>query len=289
MFVMAAANFIGGMITRASIREFVINATAVGCVVAVGAVITVIAGTILFIPINRKKIADRAARAEQRVAEAAKFETLYWDEYDALMVLTTPIRAATANPVTERSPQGDAVTMVYLPDRVAFGYYTNRKNGTSYPQLETVARKYLVDNAQRDVAKCAYADRRQSKTAATHDNDIVDLGNLGNPGNPGNPGDSGDLGVVESKSATDSTAPPPTGGGIFAMFRRYNRKPAAASGSSGSAEAPLEYTRFVYLGSMHDYTASSSSASDSTASDSDAIDYAEFKRLKMAKIKNGQD
>jgi hypothetical protein len=286
MFVMAAANFIGGMITRASIREFVINATAVGCVVAVGAVITVIAGTILFIPINRKKIADRAARAEQRVAEAAKFETLYWDEYDAMMVLKTPIRAATANPVTERSPQGDAVTMVYLPDRVAFGYYTNRKNGTSYPQLETVARKYLVDNAQRDVAKCAYADRRQSNTAAMHDNDIVDLGNPGNTGNTGNPGD---LGVVESKSATDSSAPT-TSGGIFAMFRRYNRKPAAASGSSGSTGAPLEYTRFVYLGSMHDYdyTASSSSASDSTASDYDAIDYAEFKRLKMAKIENGQ-
>jgi hypothetical protein len=283
------------------VARFFTSATTVGCVIALGAAATVIAGTILWIPYSRKKIADRALRVEVRaalqavaVAEAAKFETLYWDEYDALLTATAATAAATtatANPVTEYSPQGDAVTMVYLPDRSAFGYYTDRKSSISYPQLETVARKYLVDNAQSDVAKQAYADRR-SKTATTQDSDVVDLG-------------------PESKTvSTPAPAPAPApapdtpaasgGGGIFAMFRRYNRKPASASASASAltdkADAPLEYTRFVYLGSMHDYeiknknkrahpssssSSSSSSASEST-SDCDAIDYAEFKRLKTA-------
>jgi len=162
------ARCIGGAAMRANIREIFTSATTIGCVFALGAAATVIAGTLLWIPYTRKRIADRIEQREAAVAEAAKFETLYWDEYDALLAATTTAATAattaTANPVTDQSPQGDSVTMVYLPDRSAFGYYTNRKNSISYPQLETVARKYLVDNAHRDAAKQAYADRR-SKTA----------------------------------------------------------------------------------------------------------------------------
>ena len=292
------ARCIGGAAMRANIREIFTSATTVGCIIVLGAAATAIAGTLLWIPYTRKRIADRIEQREAAVAEAAKFETLYWDEYDALLAATTTAAtatataAATANPVTDQSPQGDAVTMVYLPDRTAFGYYTNRKNSISYPQLETVARKYLIDNAHRDAAKKAYADRRsKTKTAtqatqatqATPDTDIVDLG-------------------LESKTvaattatataAAAATAAASTGGGIFAMFRRYNRKPASASASTDKAdEAPLEYTRFVYLGSMHDYenknnnkrtSESSSSSASESASDCDAaIDYAEYKRLKI--------
>ena len=286
------------------VARFFTSATTVGCVIALGTAATVIAGTILWIPYSRKKIADRASRLEVRaalqavaVAEAAKFETLYWDEYDALLTAATATAtaAATSNPVTEYSPQGDAVTMVYLPDRSAFGYYTDRKSGISYPQLETVARKYLVDNAQSDVAKQAYADRRSKTKVATApailDTDVVDLGT-----------ESKESKSVASVSASASASASAAGGGgggggIFAMFRRYNRKPTSASASTDRAdEAPLEFTRFVYLGSMHDYeiknknkrahTSSSSSSSSSSASEStsdcDAIDYAEFKRLKTA-------
>ena len=284
------ARCLGGAAMRANIREILTSATTVGCVIALGAAATVFAGTILWIPYTRKKMADRSEQCAAAVAEAAKavkFETLYWDEYDALLTAATTT-ATTENPVTEHSPQGDAVTMVYLPDRSAFGYYTDRKSSISYPQLETIARKYLVDNAQRDVAKRAYADRRsKTKTATTTattaeslDTDVVDLGT-----------ESKDSNSVASASAS-AAGGGGGGGGIFAMFRRYNRKPASASASSDKAdEAPLEYTRFVYLGSMHDYanknkrasSASSASSASGSASDSDAaIDYADFKRLKIA-------
>ena len=145
-----AAKFIGGI----TLHDFLTNVATVGCVVALGAAATMIASTLIAIPYNRKKMADRAARVEQRVAEAVKFEARYWAEYDELMRLTprptdAELPSATlAKPVTEYSMQGDKVTMVYLPDRIAFGYYTDRKNGISYPHLETIARKYLVDNAR---------------------------------------------------------------------------------------------------------------------------------------------
>ena len=281
---------------RANIREIFTSATTVGCIIVLGAAATAIAGTLLWIPYTRKRIADRSERHAAAVAEAAKFETLYWDEYDALLAATTTAAAATAataNPVTDQSPQGDSVTMVYLPDRTAFGYYTNRKNSISYPQLETVARKYLVDNAHRDAAKQAYADRR-SKTAtpattattattATPDTDVVDLGSESKTV-------AATTATATAAAAAATAAAASTGGGIFAMFRRYNRKPASASASTDKAdEAPLEYTRFVYLGSMHDYenknnnkrTSESSSASESASDCDAAIVYAEYKRLKI--------
>lgn len=266
-----AAKFIGGI----TLHDFLTNVATVGCVVALGAAATMIAGTLIAIPYSRKKMADRAARVEQRVAEAVKFETLYWAEYDVLMRPTdAELPCSTlAKPVTECSMHGDKVTMVYLPDRAAFGYYTDRKNGISYPHLETIARKYLVDNARWDIAKCAYADRRPKQPQPT-DNEVIVLGSS------------------SSSSSASAAAETGGGGGIFAMFRRYNRKPAAASaatsgsgGGSGSGDPPLEYTRFVYLGSMHDFsdeaTNSSELSTSTSASDGDSVvDYAEYKRLK---------
>jgi hypothetical protein len=306
MFTLARC--IGGAVMRANIREIFTSATTVGCVIVLGAAATAIAGTLLWIPYTRKRVADRIEQRAAAVAEAAKFETLYWDEYDALLA-STAATATTATAVTEYSPQGDAVTMVYLPDRIAFGYYTDRKNGISYPQLETVARKYLVDNAQRDTAKQAYADRRSktaTATATTQDSDVVDLGLEPNNTATAAATPAAATPAAAAAAATSGTASS-TGGGIFAMFRRYNRKPASASTAPNASadkaeEAPLEYTRFVYLGSMHDYeiknknkrssessSSSSSSASDSTSDCDAAIDYAEFKRLKFENgIRSGE-
>ena len=275
-----AAKFIGGI----TLHDFLTNVATVGCVVALGAAATMIASTLIAIPYNRKKMADRAARVEQRVAEAVKFETLYWAEYDELMRPTdAELPCSTlAKPVTECSMHGDKVTMVYLPDRAAFGYYTDRKNGISYPHLETIARKYLVDNARWDIAKRAYADRRPKQPQPT-DNEVIVLGSSS----------SGSSSSSSSASAAAETGGGGGGGGgIFAMFRRYNRKPAAASaatsgsgGGSGSGDPPLEYTRFVYLGSMHDFSdeatnSSELSTSTSTSDGDSVVDYAEYKRLK---------
>jgi hypothetical protein len=271
-----------------TLRESVCGATRAGCIVVLGAAATIFAGTVLWIPHIRKRSAERAAAAAAMSADAAaavKFETLYWDEYDRLLATAAPATATTATTattaaVTERSPQGDVITMVYLSDRDAFGYYTDRKNGITYSQLETVARKYLVDHSQREIAVRAYADRR-SKTAGKsptttsagaddgdNDSDVIDLGGGGSSS-------------AKSATATDAAVKTETSGGIFAMFRRYNRKPAAVTvPASGSGEAPLEYTRFVYLGPMHEFNANTN-AVESASTDCDAIDYAEFKRMKF--------
>ena len=158
-----------------------------------------------------------------------------------------------AAPTTLTTPRGDVVTMTYAKDRAAFGYYTDRKDNLTYTQLETVARSFLVRNSLPDLAREAYADRRIRAT-----DPVV---------------------VVEAVAAHQAPAPAAKsgsggGGGIFAMFRKYNRKPEDAP-----KNAPLEYTRFVYLGTMRDYDAPVKVTWDADCCDQpyENIDYADFK------------
>ena len=248
------------------------HAVTVGCVVAMGTAATLIAGTILWSSHSRKlsnKLGDRLlkrehARKQQQDALRAdiEFDALLWAEYDAMLLLSAPAvalasgAASGAAPITLTTPRGDVVTMTYANDRSAFGYYTDRKDNVTYAQLETVARSFLVRNSRPDLAREAYADRRIRVP---------------------------DPVVVVTAAADEAPAPAPApaaaksgGGGIFAMFRKYNRKP-----EDPPKNAPLEYTRFVYLGTMRDYDALVRVKWDADCCDQPYenidIDYADFK------------
>jgi hypothetical protein len=233
------------------------HAVTVGCVVAMGTAATLIAGAVLWNSQSRNitnNLRDRIlkreyARKQKHDALRAdiEFDALLWPEYDA-MLLSAPAGAMAAGasgaaaPITLTTPRGDVVTMTYANDRAAFGYYTDRKDNVTYTQLETMARSFLVRNSRPDLAREAYADRRIRET-----DPVV---------------------VVAAPAAAKSGD---GGGGIFAMFRKYNRKP-----ENLPKNAPLEYTRFVYLGTMRDYDAPMRDA-DCCDQPYENIDYADFK------------
>ena len=148
-----------------------------------------------------------------------------------------------AVPVT--TPRCELV-ITYVPARSAFGYYTDRKDSIPYSHLETAARMFLVKNARPDLAKLAYADRRAAPVVAAP----VVVASVVDP-------------VADAVAVADTTT---TSGGIFAMFKSYNRKPSAtnnsttATGTSANAAtatsadaAAATDTHFVYLGTMQDY------------------------------------
>ena len=286
---------IGDAVIPTTTPHFIRNVFAVGCAILVA---SAVAGTILWIPYTRRRMSDGALRREKRIqkqTEDAEFDAMFWDEYDAMMTGATATATATATdkltPVSVSTPRGD-VAMVYIPSRSAFGYYTDRRSSVTYTHLETVARKFLLHHALPDLAKLAYADRR-----------LKGLGGLGGLG-----GQSGDCCESEDAILVSVHTPDPDPvvvpspivpvvpvQGIFARLRSYNRKPgsdaaaaaaASTAGDTGDSSAasraalPLEYTRFVWLGTLHDLSEASKPPADYERVD---YDYAEFKRLNAAR------
>ena len=224
----------------------------VGALVVMGATATLAAGTLLWIPFSRRRFAMRT-ELKQCISDAAAadaaFETACLTEYDLLM-MTSETAASTRplaylNPLTVDTPRGKLV-ITYVPSKTAFGYYSDRKDSLAYTHLETAARMFLVKNERPDLAALAYADRR----------------------------------VTTSDAATpEQTAPvpvPESSSGVFAMFRKYNRKPAAPAASSSTADCGVVDTHFIYLGTMHDYE--EVCAPKSPSGEYTNIDYAEFKK-----------
>lgn len=263
--------------------HFIRNVFAVGCALLVA---SAVAGTILWIPYTRRIMSDGAVRREKRMhrqTDDAAFDAMFWDEYDAMMVPGTgPAGSAGAEdlvPVSVSTPRGD-VAMAYVPSRGAFGYYTDRRGSITYAHLETVARKFLLHHARPDLAKLAYADRR------------LKMGEMGGErGRDCCDGDEAILVPAVPAVPVEPIAPVPAVQGIFARLRSYNRKPSASSVASASAsdsgsasasavtEPPLDYTRFVWLGTLHDLMELSEASKPSTDYERVDYDYAEFKRL----------
>jgi hypothetical protein len=143
---------------------------------------------------------------------------------------------------------------------------------------------FLVKNARPDLAKLAYVDRRPS----TNHSSAVPSTAVPSSAVPS-------AGVPDDIVSTPSTS----SGGIFAMFKSYNRKPAAAASSdstttttttsnSGAAAtaAPATDTHFVYMGTMQDYKATRDKSKRSPTSRSSGsgeetpyvnVKYTEFK------------
>jgi hypothetical protein len=220
------------------------------------------------------------------------FDALFYEEYDTMMsasACTSDSASASSGepasfsavPVT--TPRCELV-ITYVPARSAFGYYTDRKDSIPYSHLETAARMFLVKNARPDLAKLAYVDRRPS----TNHSSAVPSTAVPSSAVPS-------AGVPDDIVSTPSTS----SGGIFAMFKSYNRKPAAAASSdstttttttsnSGAAAtaAPATDTHFVYMGTMQDYKATRDKSKRSPTSRSSGsgeetpyvnVKYTEFK------------
>jgi hypothetical protein len=156
---------------------------------------------------------------------------------------------------------------------------------------------FLVKNARPDLAKLAYVDRRPSNNHSS----AVPISAVPSSAVPS-------AGVPDGIVSTPSTSST-SGGGIFAMFKSYNRKPAAAAAAAVSVNsdstttsnsaaaaaaavpAPATDTHFVYMGTMQDYKAtrdkskrsptSSGSGSGSSVGSEEPpyvnVKYAEFK------------
>ena len=276
----------GAVIPTAAAPHFIRNVFAVGCALLLA---SAVAGTILSIPYTRRIMSDSAVRREKRLQrhnDDAEFDDMFWDEYDSMMKTAGgggggPAGAGAENlvPVSVSTPRGDVV-MTYVPGRGAFGYYTDRRGSIAYTHLETVARKFLLHHARPDIAKRVYADRRLKKGGVGECCEGEDAILVPAPPAPVVP--------VVPVVAPDPVVPAVQG--IFARLRSYNRKPAAASAAGGDPDAdgssstammaqPLEYTRFVWMGTLHDLAEASKPPADYERVD---YDYAEFKRLRAA-------
>jgi len=245
---------------------------------------TLFAGTMLCIPLSRQRAAARAdlrkSVSEQAAADAA-FDSLCVTEFDLMMAAAASASASAStfaskrhtasvstcssdvNPITVDTPRGRLV-MSYVPGKNAFGYYSDRKDSLAYTHLETAARMFLVKNERPDLAALAYADRRAD---------------VATPSAPVTPVTTAPATPVTAAPATPVTAPaaPESGSGVFALFRKYNRKPAPPVTSSSEANPGVTDTHFIYLGTMHDYDEACAPKSPSISEYAN-IDYAEFKK-----------
>ena len=247
------------------IRAAISGTVGVGVLAFMGTAATLVAGTLLWTPFSRRQRAFRK-ELKQCISDAAAadaaFETACLTEYDLMMssASTASTASTSLNPFTVDTPRGKLV-MTYVPGKTAFGYYSDRKDSLAYTHLETAARMFLVKNERPDLAALAYADRRVTATTAA----------------------AAAAAAAETTTTTTTTtttiaapAPESASGGVFALFRKYNRKPAAPAASS-STESGVVDTHFVYLGTMHDYEEACAPKSPSTGEYAN-IDYAEFKK-----------
>jgi hypothetical protein len=240
---------------EAHIRATLSGVFDVGRLAIMVSATTLFAGTMLCIPLSRQRAAMRSefkqCISDQAAADAA-FKSACIAEYDLMMASASATAANTdaqLTPIAVDTPRGKLV-MSYVPGKTAFGYYSDRKDSLAYTHLETAARMFLVKNKRPDLAALAYADRRVKSIS-------VDPATAPAPAPP-----------------TPAPPPPPieSSSGVFALFRNYNRKPAAPVVSTECA-----VTHFVYLGTMHDYDEACAPKSPS-ASEYANIDYAEFKK-----------
>lgn len=196
----------------------------------------------------------------------AKFDSLFYEEYDAMMMLAPSCEESTLSAVPVKTPRCELV-ITYVPARSAFGYYTDRKDSIPYTHLETAARMFLVKNTRPDLAKLAYVDRRPTTTIPA-------------------PTPTTTPAITPTSDVPAPTSDAPTGG-LFAMFKSYNRKPSSATAATNStASVASSDTHFVYMGTMQDYNATrdkrspvSRSSGSGTGEDPPYINvkYADFK------------
>lgn len=291
---------------------------ALHSVVVMGLASTAVSGCLLFALVSPRtsgstsetsSISDSSEPSDSSAADDdAKFESVFYEEYDTMMALNS---GSTANAsVSTSTVSGGAIgsessfsavnvttprcelVITYVPAKGAFGYYTDRKDSLPYTHLETAARIFLVKNARPDLAKLAYVDRRRKTNPSTVDAVSETGSTTSTSTSTSNP-------VL---SAAPAPSESPTSGGIFALFKSYNRKPVLEPSSSSSSSSTdsktsseLTDTHFIYMGSMQDYKQLKRAAeprtrgSGSSASGDDAPDtayvnikYADFKKKSSA-------
>ena len=291
-------------------REALDKLIAVNSLVLMGLTSTVISAVILsaFRPFGSL----RCCRTTTTTTESAEsgsesgsgsdtttFDSLFYEEYDTMMsssssstTTETVCEPASFSAVPVTTPRCELV-ITYVPARSAFGYYTDRKDSIPYSHLETAARMFLVKNARPDLAKLAYVDRRAGGRQAPTTQCLNPLVVKEGYGEPLVPCAAPVVAPVVAPVADTTSG---SGGGIFAMFKSYNRKPAAATSSDSTAstatnKATATDTHFVYMGTMQDYKAtrdkskrsptSRGSGSGSSVGGEEApyvnVKYAEFK------------
>lgn len=278
-------------------REALDKIIAVNSLVLMGLTSTVISAVILsaFRPFGSLRCCRTTTTTESAesgsesgsgsgsVSDDTTFDSSFYEEYDTMMSTSTETvcEPASFSAVPVTTPRCELV-ITYVPARSAFGYYTDRKDSIPYSHLETAARMFLVKNARPDLAKLAYVDRRRPSN--NHSSAV--------------PSSVVPISAVPSAGVPDDivSTPSTTGGGIFAMFKSYNRKPAAAAANSDSTTAsnsgadatvaPVTDTHFVYMGTMQDYKATRDKSKRSPTSRSSGsgeetpyvnVKYTEFK------------
>jgi hypothetical protein len=301
---------------------------ALHSVVVMGLASTAVSGCLLFALVSPRtsgthtsddsSISESVEPSEPSAADDAKFESVFYEEYDTMMALnsgsTANVSVSTSTTVSSGAIGSESsfsavnvttprceLVITYVPAKGAFGYYTDRKDSLPYTHLETAARIFLVKNARPDLAKLAYVDRRR-KNPSTVDavSDTVSTASTSTSTSASNPV------LIADPAPSESLA----SGGIFALFKSYNRKPVSEPSSSSSssssttdskASSDLTDTHFIYMGSMQDYKQLKRAAeprtrgSGSSASGDDATDtayvnikYTDFKKKSSASASTRQ-
>lgn len=135
--------------------------------------------------------------------------------------------------VKEETPGGEVI-MSYNKDVDCFSYYTNNLKEITYDILETVARKFVIENDCKtiyNVCKKAEAEAEAPKVEAASDTDSDNVSV------------SSDEAVVEEKPVS-----------VFAKFKKYN---TGGKGSVPNFKAVIDVVEqtnhFRFKGKLYDY------------------------------------
>lgn len=171
--------------------------------------------------------------------EKEEYDHLYYDELDKLedrVLEKEDLEKLAKVVVREKTPNGEVI-MTYNSKTEAFEYYCDDKN-VKYMVLDTVARKFTIDNNCKSICVNYKAEFEKAKVAIMADQVTTTTTTTTN-----------NTEKVESSSATTTTAEPvaTVKRSIYAKFKNYNTFQGNNRKKEEMAKSNLPKTEKIYI------------------------------------------
>ncbi len=221
-----------------------------------------------------------------------EYDELYYNELDNLedrVLEKDDLEKLGKVVVREKTPNGEVI-MTYNSNTESFWYYCDDKN-VKYTVLDTVARKFTIDNNCKSICVNYKAEFEKAKVAIMADQ-TTSSGSSANASGSANA--IGVNGVSPSGSANASNGDTPLKRSIYAKFKNYNtaKKIVSDTPNTDSASATSVNTkiyiltekanRFTYKGQLSNYKDPNEVVVTDTVYKK-VIDFATFKKSVLEK------
>jgi hypothetical protein len=191
----------------------------------------------------------------------------YQDEFDALSLRKLSeeeLKQLNTKIVREQVAEEVEVIMTFDKATETFWYYTDKLKEVSYPILETVARKFAIENDCKIICLQAQAEQAQAEQAPTPIQALSEA--LTETPEQ----------AEESTQAEQTQAP-----SVFAKFKSYNAGKGSAPNFTSVVEVIEQMNHFRYRGKIVDYEERAR-----VKVEEPTLDYASYKKLLEEKKEN---